>query len=55
MSRVKKPEEGQEVEVYCAWTDTWLKGTVDLLMSEQFAWIAEDGRRFITRYDGGWR
>lgn len=57
MSAKKKKSlsEGTRISVYCAWTDTWLEGTVDVLLSSQFAWETDDGRRFITHYDGGWK
>jgi len=50
-----KPTVGDRVIVTDYWTETDLEGVVDLLLSEQFRWISDDGRVFITRYDGAWR
>lgn len=57
MSAKKKKSlsEGTKVKVYCAWTDTWLEGEVYALLSTQFSWKADDGRCFITHYDGNWK
>lgn len=53
--RKKKPAEGDRVIVHCYWTDSDKEGVVDLLMSEQFSWIGDNGARYITRYDGAWK
>ena len=51
----KKPEIGQRITVYDAWTDSWLDGRVYATLSTQFSWESDDGRCFITHYDGGWK
>jgi len=51
----KKPAVGDRVIVTDNWTETDLEGTVKTLLSEQFSWESDDGRRFITHYKGDWR
>ena len=57
MSKEKKPEVGDRIQAYCAWSDTELTGKVLWVGSTQFTWAADDhpDHTFFTNFNGMWK
>ena len=54
MARVKKPEVGDRIKHSIPYLDMVREGVVDVLLSAQFVYVTDEGRREMALYTEIW-